>query len=119
MEVRRLRVELELQLPAYTIATAAYGTYTTSHGNAGSSTHWERPGIKPTPSRIQVGFITDEPRRELLLLNILRRGEDGNMVIKILSPRSKVVECSKINNINSKKAAIMLQRELYKTTIAF
>ena len=38
MEVPRLGVELELQLPAYTSATAlraASATYTTAHGNAG------------------------------------------------------------------------------------
>ena len=44
MEVPRLGVELELQLPAYTIATATWiqatsTTYTTTHGNAGSLTH--------------------------------------------------------------------------------
>ena len=37
MEVPRLGVELELQLPAYT----------TAHGNAGPLTHWARPGIEP------------------------------------------------------------------------
>ena len=44
MEVSRLEVELELQLPAYTTATATpdlspVWTYTPAHGNAGSSTH--------------------------------------------------------------------------------
>ena len=44
MEVPRLGVELELQLLAYTTATAmwdrtASATYTTVHGNAGSLTH--------------------------------------------------------------------------------
>ena len=33
MEVARLGVELELQLPAY--ATATYATYTTAHSNTG------------------------------------------------------------------------------------
>ena len=37
MEVPRLGVESELQLPAYTTATSA--TYTTAHGNTGSLTH--------------------------------------------------------------------------------
>ena len=41
MEVPRLWVELELQLPAYT----------TAHGNAGSLTHWVRPGIEAAFSR--------------------------------------------------------------------
>ena len=44
MEVPRLEVELELQLPAYTTATATRDpsssvTYTTAHGNGGSLTH--------------------------------------------------------------------------------
>ena len=46
MDVPRLGVELELQLPAYTTATAtlhaiqaASVTYTTAYGNAGSLTH--------------------------------------------------------------------------------
>ena len=32
-------------------------TCTTAHSNAGSLTHWARPGIEPTPSWILVGFI--------------------------------------------------------------
>ena len=44
MEVPRLGVELDLQLPAYTTATAMLDprvsvTYTTAHSNAGSLTH--------------------------------------------------------------------------------
>ena len=34
---------------------AAPATYTTAHGNAGSLTHWARPGIKP--SWFLVGFV--------------------------------------------------------------
>ena len=69
MEVPRLGVESELQLPAYTTATviqiqATSATYTTAHGNAGSPTHWVRSGIKPASSWILVG-LTTEPRREL------------------------------------------------------
>ena len=33
-------------------------TYTTAHGNAGSSTHWVRPGIEPAPPWILVRFVT-------------------------------------------------------------
>ena len=40
MEVPRLRVESELQLPACT----------TAHSNAGSLTHWVRPGIESESS---------------------------------------------------------------------
>ena len=32
-------------------------TYTTAHDNAGSLTHWARPGIEPTSSWILGGFI--------------------------------------------------------------
>ena len=44
MEVPRLEVELELQLPAYTTVIAtrdgdAFAIYTTAHGNTGSLTH--------------------------------------------------------------------------------
>ena len=40
-------------------------TYTTAHGNAGSLTHWVRPGIEPASSRVLVGFVTAEPQWEL------------------------------------------------------
>ena len=36
---------------------AASATYTTAHGNAGSSTHWTRLGIEPETSWFLVGFI--------------------------------------------------------------
>ena len=32
-------------------------TYTTAHGNAGSLTHWLRPGIEPSSSWVLVRFI--------------------------------------------------------------
>ena len=55
MEVPRLGVQLELQLPAYATAQqfgiwAASVTYATGHGNTRSLAHWARPGIKPTTS---------------------------------------------------------------------
>ena len=51
------RAESELQLPAYIQPQqrqiwAASGTYTAACSNAGSLTHWPRPGIKPTASQI-------------------------------------------------------------------
>ena len=57
MEVPKLGVESELQLPAYTTATATRAlshitTYTIAHGNVGSPTPWERAGIEPTSSWI-------------------------------------------------------------------
>ena len=43
---------------------------TAAHGNAGSLTHWARPGIKPTSSWIRVGFIIAEPQQELLDIHL-------------------------------------------------
>ena len=40
-------------------------TYTTVHGNAGSLTHWVRPGIEPMSSWILVRFVTTDPQWEL------------------------------------------------------
>ena len=65
MKVLRLGVESELQLPAYTTATATQAesaAYTTAHRNARSLPHGARPGSKPTSSRILVEFITAESR---------------------------------------------------------
>ena len=46
-------------------------TYTTAHGNAGSLTHWARPGIETASSRLLVRFVTTEtqckPSRQILL----------------------------------------------------
>ena len=69
MEIPRLRVKSELQLPAY------------SHSHARSKEclwpiprltatpdprpHWARPGIKPAPSWMLVKFINAEPQPEL------------------------------------------------------
>jgi len=36
---------------------ATSATYTTAHGNAGSLTHWARPGIEPSTSWFLVGFV--------------------------------------------------------------
>ena len=63
MEVPSLGVELELHLLAYTIATANQvqarsATYTIAHSNAGSLTHWVRPGIEPVSSWILVRFVS-------------------------------------------------------------
>ena len=69
MEVPRLGVESELQLLAYTTATATAmpdPSYTAAHGNAGSLTHWVRPGIEPSSSWILFRFVSAEPRWELL-----------------------------------------------------
>ena len=52
-------------------------TYTTVHGNAGSLTHWVRPGIKPLSSWILVGFITAEPQGELSSFVLFHGGSLG------------------------------------------
>ena len=72
MEVPRLEVKLELQLQAYTTATArrsgvsaVFATYTTAHGNVRSLTQGARPGIEPDSSGILVRFVTTEIRQEL------------------------------------------------------
>ena len=46
-------------------------TYTTAHSNAGSLTHWVRPGIEPVSSWILVRFFTTEPQWKLLVYSIL------------------------------------------------
>ena len=61
MEVPRVRVELEVQLLAYT----------TDHGNAGSLTHCLRSGIEPMSSWI-IGSLTTEALQELPCLRHLR-----------------------------------------------
>ena len=43
---------------------AASVTNMTANGNAGSLTHWARPGIEPVSSWILVEFITTEPQWE-------------------------------------------------------
>ena len=55
MKGPRLRVEPELQLPAYA----------TAHSNPGSLTHSAEPGIEPTCSWMPVRFVTAEPQWEL------------------------------------------------------
>ena len=55
MEIPRLVVKLELQLLAYSTATAMPDPLT----------HWLRPGIEPASSWILVGFISAVPKEEL------------------------------------------------------
>ena len=52
MEVPGLGAESELQLQAYAAATAELdpSCICDLHGNLGSLTHWESPGIEPTSS---------------------------------------------------------------------
>ena len=69
MEVPRLAVELELQLPAYPTATAAWDPsiicdLNHSYSKARSLTHWPRPGIESHFSWILVRFSTCWATRE-------------------------------------------------------
>ena len=41
-------------------------TYNTAHGNAGSVTHWARPGIDHTSSWMLVGLVTAEAQWDFL-----------------------------------------------------
>ena len=52
MDVSRLEIESELQLrPTPSQIRAASSIYTAARGNAGSSSHCVRPGIKPASSQ--------------------------------------------------------------------
>ena len=63
MEVPRLGVKFELQLPAYT----------TAQGNPGSLTHWARPGTEPISSWMLVGFVNHwATMGTLWILNIIK-----------------------------------------------
>ena len=71
MEVPRLGVKLELQLPAYARATGLpnlsriFDLYTTPHGNTRPLSHCARLGMESSTSWFLVGFISAVPRREL------------------------------------------------------
>ena len=68
MEVPRLGIESELQLPQQHSIWAMSATYTTDHGNVGSLTHWTRPGIKPASSWMLVR-VFPEPQWDLLFFH--------------------------------------------------
>ena len=54
---------------------AESATYTTGHSNAGSVTHWTRPGITPASSWIPVRFVSAEPWRALQVKIIFKHVE--------------------------------------------
>ena len=63
-------VKSELQLPASARARAMQdqamsATYTTAHSNAGSLTHWAKPGEEPATSWFLVRFVSAVPQQEL------------------------------------------------------
>ena len=75
MEVPRLGTELELQLLTYPQPQQCWirsvsSTYTTAHSNAGSLTHWARPGIKYVSPWILVGIVNCWATRETLSVSL-------------------------------------------------
>ena len=67
MDIPRLGVKSELQLPAYARATTTpdlspSATYTKAQGNAGSLSHCAKPGVKPDTLWLLVEFVTTEPQ---------------------------------------------------------
>ena len=78
MEGTRLGVELELQLPVYTTATATPDPscicelhHSSRQCQILSQTHWARPGTEPTSSWVLGGFISATPQREFQVSGIL------------------------------------------------
>ena len=69
MAVPRLGVESEIQLPAYTTATATWDLSRICNLHYSSwqcqILNWARPGVKAASSWILVRFVTTEPWREL------------------------------------------------------
>ena len=64
MEVPRLGVQSEPQPQQHQIQAMSV-TCAIAHGNAGSLTHWVRPGFKPASSWILVRFVFPVPQQEL------------------------------------------------------
>ena len=76
VEVPRLGVRLELQVPAYATATASQEPSHVCNLHHSSQqcrilTHWVKPGIEPKSSWILIGFVSTEPRLELLPFSFL------------------------------------------------
>ena len=76
MEVPRLGVQSELQLPAYATATTMRDSSHICDLHHSSwqhwiLIHWAGPEIEPTYLWVLVGFVTTEPQRELLMMYVL------------------------------------------------
>ena len=72
MEVPRLKVESELQLPAYTTATATRDLSLICNKRHSSQQSWSlnplsRARVQTLILVLLVGFVTTEPQRELLI----------------------------------------------------
>ena len=88
MKIPRLRVNQScscwpMPQPQQCRILATTATYTTAHSNTGSPTHWASLGIKPTTSRLLVGFISAVPQRELLfwILMYIKITSSENIVL--------------------------------------
>ena len=95
MEVPRLGVKSELQVSAYTTATATSDLSCIcdlhySSRQCRSPTHWARPGIEPASSWILVRFVSAAPPWELgvYILNSLSSGRQCINVNKKLFENS-------------------------------
>ena len=89
MKAPRLGVKSELQLPAYTKATATRDlshvcTHTTAHSIARSSTHWARRGIKPTSPWILVEFFNHWAMKGPPWNSFDRESDDFSFALMIL-----------------------------------
>ena len=58
---------------------AMSSTYTIVHGNTGSLTHWTRPGIEPTTSRVLVRFISAAPQWEVPYHTLIHSSVEGHL----------------------------------------
>ena len=88
LEVPRLAVQLELQLPAYTTATATSDlshdcVCTTAHSNTRSSIHWERPDIEPATSWFLVRLVSTVPWWELHKLFLIIKNKPNWVTISL------------------------------------
>ena len=58
---------------------ATSATYTTAHSNAGSLTHWARPGIEPTIPWFLVGFVNHCATTGTPLISFLSQKPKGTV----------------------------------------
>ena len=105
MEVSRLEVSLELQLPTYATAMPDPSCICSLHHSSWQCwihNHWVRPGIEPTTTWFLVGFIFAAPRWELLFLFLLLWGDwpkntfvwlMSESFLPVFSSRSLMVSC--------------------------
>ena len=76
-------------------------TYTTAHGNAGSLTHWVRPGIEPVSSWRLVRFVSVEPWQNYNKFSVIRVADNIaeyllSFLSIVLSPFTDDIESQKI-----------------------